>query len=171
MRSITAQAPIIESENADLTVADAVWVGAALLHEKRGEGPFSTEEIVKSVQDHHLTRGAYRSIWQHVNQHCVANRKAQPNRARMLTATGHGDRRLFRDGDRFDPERAGGRTCPDWAKLPAEYDYLRQWYQTIWNKPTAEEDPLLAAIGIGREIWADQHADEYVAELRDWRME
>ncbi len=30
-----------------------------------------------------------------------------------------------------------------------------------------ESDPLL--IGIGAELWADEHADEYVARLRkDW---
>lgn len=30
-------------------------------------------------------------------------------------------------------------------------------------------DPLLSAVGIGKELWADEHADEYVARLRkDW---
>jgi hypothetical protein len=30
-------------------------------------------------------------------------------------------------------------------------------------------DPLLALCGSGKEIWADEHADEYVANLRkDW---
>jgi hypothetical protein len=30
-------------------------------------------------------------------------------------------------------------------------------------------DPLLSAIGIAKELWADEHADEYVARLRkDW---
>jgi hypothetical protein len=30
-------------------------------------------------------------------------------------------------------------------------------------------DPLLSAIGLGKELWADEHADEYVANLRkDW---
>lgn len=27
-------------------------------------------------------------------------------------------------------------------------------------------DPLLSAVGIGKELWADEHADEYVAQLR-----
>jgi hypothetical protein len=32
-----------------------------------------------------------------------------------------------------------------------------------------ENDPLLAAKGSGRELWRDEHADEYVRRLReDW---
>jgi hypothetical protein len=29
-----------------------------------------------------------------------------------------------------------------------------------------QEDPLLALYGTGRELWADEHADEYIAHLR-----
>jgi len=30
-------------------------------------------------------------------------------------------------------------------------------------------DPLLSAVGIAKELWADEHADVYVARLRkDW---
>jgi len=32
------------------------------------------------------------------------------------------------------------------------------------NKTT---DPLLELLGSGRELWADEHADEYVRRLRD----
>ncbi len=31
---------------------------------------------------------------------------------------------------------------------------------------SVEEDPLLAAIGSGRHIWQDEHADEYINKLR-----
>ena len=31
---------------------------------------------------------------------------------------------------------------------------------------SAEEDPLLAAIGSGRHIWREEHADEYIDRLR-----
>jgi hypothetical protein len=31
---------------------------------------------------------------------------------------------------------------------------------------SSEEDPLLAAIGTGRHIWQDEHADEYIDGLR-----
>jgi len=36
-------------------------------------------------------------------------------------------------------------------------------------RPLSETDPLLSAIGIAKDLWADEHADEYVANLRkDW---
>jgi hypothetical protein len=40
-------------------------------------------------------------------------------------------------------------------------------------EPTEAElfanDPLLSAIGLYKDLWADEHADEYVANLRkDW---
>lgn len=172
MNSTMTESQIAESENADLTVADAVWVGTALLHNDHGGGPFTTEDIVQSVQDHHLTKGTYKSIWQHVNQHCVANRKPQPNRARMLFATGTGNRRLFRQGDRFDPERAEGRTHPEWSKLPPQYAYLSRWFETVWNKPDQPsqiEDPLLMLAGTGTGLWGGGSVDEYVNSLRtDW---
>jgi hypothetical protein len=162
--------PASSSENADLTVADAVWIGVALLQQRSGDiRPFSTETIVNSIVDLHLTKGAPKSIWQHVNQHCVANRKPQPNRACMLYATGQGNRRLYRDSDRRDPEREGGRTHPDWDKLPQKYAFLQHWYETIWNIAPAIplSDPLLDLAGTGRDMWGHQSADAYVASLRE----
>ncbi len=40
-------------------------------------------------------------------------------------------------------------------------------------QPTEAElfanDPLLSAVGLYKDLWADEHADEYVANLRkDW---
>ena len=154
-----------------LTVADAVWIGAALLQRRAGvenrDKGFATEEIVDEVVRLRLTKGAPKSIWQHVNQHCVANRKPQPNRSRMLYALGGGVRRIFRDGDRSDAGREGAPTHPEWDKLPAQYQDLRRWYEEEWNGPAAgaENDPLLALIG----TWKWETADEYVARLRsDW---
>jgi hypothetical protein len=31
--------------------------------------------------------------------------------------------------------------------------------------PTDEKDPLLALVGSGKQLWADEHADEYVQRL------
>lgn len=153
----------------DLKVADAVWVGTALLHEQYPQTQgFSTEEIVNKVLSLHLTKGGQKSVWQHVNQHCVANRKPQPNRSRMLFALGGGNRRLFRDGDRSDPERAGAPTHPEWSELPMVYRHLEKWYAE-WNRPVRsnEDDPLLRLVGSGAEIWKHTHADEFVASLRE----
>ena len=33
--------------------------------------------------------------------------------------------------------------------------------------PVVEEDPLLALRGSGKELWADEHTDEYVKHLRE----
>ena len=162
-----SQEPMAESENSDMTVADAVWIGTALLHQQSA-GPFPTETIVAFVENQKLTRRVRKSIWQHVNQHCVANRKAQPNNTCMLFATGGGNRRLFRDSDHPHPDRKDGRTHPAWEKLPPQYAYLRHWYETVWNisPPQPTSDPLLDLIGTGSHIWKDEHADEYVERLR-----
>ena len=153
-----------------LTVADAVWIAAALLQKQAGDDrSFSTEDIAVQTERLHLTEGAYRSIWQHVNQHCVANRKAQPNRACMLWATGQGNRRLFRSGDRPHPDRVGGRVHPEWGKLPPVYAELKEWYVSIWNhRPAAgqETDPLLLLAGSGHGQWDGMSAEDFVASLR-----
>ena len=156
-------------ENCDLTAADAVWVGTATLHhEFPNEIGFPTETIVNRVTELRLTRREQKTVWQHVNQHCVANRKPMPNRSRMLFALGKGERRLFRNGDRGVPEREGAPTHPKWSDLPEKYRYLEQWYEE-WGQPAryAEEDPLLKLVGSGIEIWKDKHADEFVASLRE----
>jgi hypothetical protein len=150
--------------DAGLKVADAVWVGTALLQKKHENAVFSTEDIVSSVQEHRLTKGTFKSVWQHVNQHCVSNRPPQPNRICMLTATGKGYRRLFRPGDKVNEERKGAPTHPEWDVLPKQYQYLRNWYEE-WAQLSAGEtrDPLLELVG----TWKDEPADDYVAHLRE----
>jgi hypothetical protein len=153
-------------------VADAVWVAAATLQREAGETrAFSTEDIVSKVAHLGITKGQSKSIWQHVNQHCVANRKAQPNRLCYLYATGGGQRRLCRASDRRDPSREGAAMHPAWERLPERFADLRRWYEQEWTNSGAlpESDPLLDLIGSGATIWAHEHADEYVASLRaDW---
>ena len=39
--------------------------------------------------------------------------------------------------------------------------------ETGLNNSRGRFDPLLALIGTGKELWKDQSADEYVAELRN----
>ncbi len=44
---------------------------------------------------------------------------------------------------------------------------------SLSTQPTEAElfanDPLLSAVGIAKELWADEHADEYVTRIRkDW---
>lgn len=156
----------------DLTAAEAVWIATAVLHRDHPNTfDFSSQEIFKKIRELALTTHPDVTLNAHISRHCVANSAPDPNHVRMLFATARGRRRLFREGDPYHPERASHPTHPAWVNLPAPLHSLRDWYQSTWNTIQVEQDPLLAAIGIGREIWADQHADEYVAELRDWRME
>jgi len=156
----------------DLTVAEAVWIAVAVLHRDHPDAPdFSSREIFKKVRELSLTSRTDDTLNAHIAKHCVANTSPDPNRVRMLFATARGRRRLFREGDPYHPERAGHPTHPAWEDLPSPLHSLRDWYESTWNTVKVEQDPLLAAIGIGREVWANQHADEYVAELRDWRIE
>ena len=88
----------------------------------------------------------------------------------MLTETVPGRRRLFRLGDSYHPEREGSKTVPEREDLPEEYRSLLDWYRE-WNSDSIEarikNDPLLALRGDGKDLWADEHADEYVRRLRE----
>lgn len=155
-----------------LTVADAVWVATALLHLQkpdRDEMGFPIEMIIKRVQAEHLTSRPWQTIYQHVNQHCVANRRADPNRKRLLFALAGRNRRLWRTADSYDPSREGAPSKP--ARLPAKYAHLLRWYEE-WDRRYSgtSVDPLLDLVGSGTHIWASEHADEYVNRLREgWK--
>jgi hypothetical protein len=168
------EAPLTQTTpaGANLTVTNAVWVATAVLHKKYGERDgFAPEEIVRVVRELNLTEGAEDSIWQHVRQHSVANKKPQPNTVCMLFDPGGGVRRLFRSGDKVYPGRNESRTHPKWEDLPTEYQGLRRWYEEQWEASGRgdAEDPLLALVGSGKHIWKNEHADEFIARLRsDW---
>jgi hypothetical protein len=161
----TAQ-PLIRTK-----VADEVWLIVALLHREHPEqADFTIEEIMqratKEVGRQPLRPGAY----VHVVQHCVANRPPNPGRYRMLFETAPGRRRLFRTGDSYDPAREGSKTIPAREDIPQQYASLLDWYRE-WNRSNVEDriknDPLLALYGSGKEIWADEHADDYIRRLRE----
>ena len=173
MRQAVVLEPMMLSEphatipHSGLTVAEAVWMGTALLHDKRPyQDVFTVDEILESVLNHKLSDAPIETIKQHVKQHCVANLPPRPNRSRMLYMTGPSHRRLFRNGDRFDDQREGAPTHPAWEKLPS---HVHEWYETVWNSPSAliANDPLLNAIGTGKGMFGDQGADAYVDSLRD----
>jgi hypothetical protein len=150
----------------DLSAADAVWVATALLHrENPRKKAFSVQEIVHRVEVEHLSSRQPMTIYQHANQHCVANRP--PNNARlcMLVETPDGLRRLYHRGDPIDPQRTKARYLPDRASLPENYRGLLDWYAD-WDKKSARDvsaDPLLALAG----TWTFGDADAYVRELRE----
>ena len=154
-----------------LKIADEVWIATALLHRKHPDRrDFSIEEIVERARKENLHGPLRPGLYVHVVQHCVANRPRNPARYRMLFETADGRRRLFRRGDAYRPEREGGKITPRLADLPYGYSGLLQWYQE-WCQEMAQSqslvDPLLALAGSGKQLWADEHADEYVRRLRE----
>lgn len=151
-------------------VADEVWIVTALLHrEHPGLTDFSIEEILDRARKEKLTDLIRPGVYVHIVQHCVANRPPNPARYRMLLETSSGRRRLFRPGDAYHPARDGGKTTPSPRDIPENYMDLLTWYREWCAGATAapEADPLLALFGSGKELWADERADDYVRRLRE----
>jgi hypothetical protein len=162
---------VIVSTKSRLKVADEVWIVTSLLQREQPERPdFSINEIVERAERQNLYGSLRPGVYVHVVQHCVANRRPNPGRYRMLFETGAGRRRLFRTGDAYHPEREGGKVTPDAEGLPHGYSGLLRWYQE-WCQTSARaesaQDGILALAGSGKEIWADEHADDYVRRLRE----
>jgi hypothetical protein len=154
-----------------IKVADEVWVATALLHrEHPAQADFAIEEIMQRATEEAGNQRLRPGVYVHVVQHCVANRQPNPGRYRMLFETAPGRRRLFRNSDVYDPAREGAKSVPTREDLPSEYGGLLDWYRN-WNQDSVEEriknDPLLALRGSGKELWADEHADDYVRRLRE----
>jgi hypothetical protein len=154
-----------------IRVADEVWIATLLLHREHPEsGDFSIEQIVERVAKLNLYGSLRPGVYVHVVQHCVANRRPNPGSYRMLFETRPGRRRIFRRGDPYHPEREGGKITPDVSDLPHGYSGLLSWYEE-WCQSTVKtellQDPLLNLVGSGKQLWADEHADDYVRRLRE----
>ena len=154
-----------------LKVADEVWIVTALLHREHPDrADFGIEEIVERAQKESLCKNLRKGVYVHVVQHCVANRPPNPGRYRILYETAPGRRRLFRKGDSFHPSREAAKTTPHVGDLPSVYNALLSWYEA-WGEAAAArsiaDDPLMKLYGSGRDLWADEHADDYVRRLRE----
>ncbi len=154
-----------------LKVADEVWIATALLHREHPEqSDFTIEEIVERAAKEAGRKQLRPGVYVHIVQHCVANRAPSPGRLRMLVETSPGRRRLYRVGDSYDAAREGSKTTPEREDIPLKYRELLNWYYE-WGKDRVEEriknDPLLVLRGSGKELWADEHADQYVRRLRE----
>jgi hypothetical protein len=154
---------------AQIKVADEVWLANSLLHrEIPSLVVFTLKEIEERAAEEELFDERRRGVYLHILQHCVANRPPNPNDYRMLYQTRPKHRRLFRIGDSYNPQRQG-KITPETDEIPLQYAYLLKWYED-WSRSQVERaihsDPLLALYGSGKDLWADEHADEYVARLR-----
>jgi len=157
-------------ENA-IKVADEVWIAAALLQkENPKQADFAVEEIVERARREGLTETLRPGVYIHAQMHCVANRRPNPGRYRMLFETDRGRRRLFRPGDPYDQAREDSKTIPKSQDIPEKYRPLLKWYADWNNSQPAKEgrfDALFKLFGSGRDLWANEHADEYVNRLRE----
>ena len=155
----------------EIKVADEVWIATALLHrEHPRKSDFAIEEIMQRATQEAGRQPLRPGVYVHIVQHCVANRPPNPGRYRMLFETAPGRRRLFRTGDNYDTARDGAKIVPALENIPSEYAPLLGWY-SVWSQDSVENkiknDPLLALRGSGKQLWADEHADEYVRRLRE----
>ncbi len=160
--------PVAEKIATKLTIANAVWIATALLQREFPEAVFTTEKIVERVKLEKLSSSQDHIIAQHVRQHCVANRAAQPNTLRMLSAWGRGERTLFRQGDKEHADRKEGRLRPEIEDMPESYRYLIDWFDHEWypRYKLTDTDPLIALRGTGKNFWK-MDAVVYTDQLRE----
>jgi hypothetical protein len=156
-----------------LKVADECWIALARLHREDPSRPgFLPAEILRRVKADAI--GPVRpGIQPHIVQHNVANAKPSPAQYRMFFRLPTGELRLFRPADRAHPERKG-KTRPDPNELPDAMHDLIDWYDNEYCRQSApaEMDPVLAMIGAGKELWADEDGDTFIRRLRreeDWK--
>jgi hypothetical protein len=153
-----------------IKIADEVWLATALLHrENPSRSDFTLQEIVERAAREEIIDERRPGVYVHAALHCVANRPPNPGRYRMLYETRPKYRRLFRLGDSYHPQREGSKITPEADEVPLHYADLLKWYED-WSRSEGKKaggsDPLLALYGSGKKLWADEHADEYVARLR-----
>jgi hypothetical protein len=161
----------LTSIQADIKVADEVFVATALLHRENPEREdFTIGEIVDRAEREHLFGEVRPGVRVHISLHCVANRPPNPGRYRMLYATADRRRRLLREGDNVHPQRTG-KTFPDPEDLPQQYHDLIEWakkrYAAGGSSPARWLDGVFQTFGAGQEIWHDEDPDEYVRKLRE----
>jgi hypothetical protein len=153
-----------------MRVADEAWVALALLHREQPEREsFSAREILDRVKAEQATPELRPGVQAHIYLHNVANLEPNSARYRMFYKLPDDTYRLFRPKDQAHPSRKG-KILPSREELPDQYHYLLDWYQSEYsakdtNMPE-EDDPILKMRGVGKEIWADTDADEYVRSLR-----
>ena len=154
-----------------IVLSDEVWIVTALLHRDNPDrNDFTISEIVRRAHEAEVVGRVRPGFRPHVTLHCVANLPPNPGKTRVLYATGKHTRRLFRLGDDYHPEREGAKTKPEPEKIPEEYQDLLNWYSAVYSGPSSQTevpDPMMALFGSGRQLWADEHPNDYVRRLRE----
>jgi hypothetical protein len=164
-------------ETSELRLADRIWLAVAMLHQLHPQAvAFSKLEIRETLDKSGLGKGTNpASVNAHLKQHLVANVPPSSGKYKMLFETNVGFLRLYRPGDLIDPQRRFGRGSkhmPKREEIPPNYHPLLDWYEQWCREESAssavdwKDDPLIQLIGSGKHIWADEHADNYVNNLR-----
>ncbi|MFP5206583.1 MAG: hypothetical protein ACLGSH_14605 [Acidobacteriota bacterium] len=158
-----------------LRLADRIWLAVAMLQQRSSDAAFSKDEIRQELYKSELGNGTKpASVNAHLKQHLVANVPPSTGKYTMLFET-RGGLRLYRPGDLIDPQRRserGTKHMPKREEVPSQYHHLLDWYEEWIGEQaparlvTYDDDPLIRLIGSGKHIWADEHADEYVENLR-----
>ena len=127
-----------------MRITDAVWTATALLQrENPDREDFGVQEIVSRAAREKLVGGFRPGLQAHVSGHCVANKKPNGGRHRMLYETRRGYRRLLRVGDDCHPDR-NGDIRPDKVDLPTAYQELIGWYDDVYSKQSPAAHPTKA---------------------------
>jgi hypothetical protein len=163
------------TNHGEVSIGDELWVATALLHrEHPDQQDFTRHQIEDRIRRENIAGRFRPGVTPHIYLHAVANRPPKPGKLRMLFATSDDRRRLFRDGDPYDPARqgptdhGGSRVAPDANQLPPRYRELLDWYFSAYSPRTVGPpvgDPILTLRGLGKAIW-DEQPDEYVERLR-----
>ncbi len=141
----------LECKDLHMKAAHEIWVATALLH---GEHPlrrdFSVPEILGRALAENPAAGFSEVLSGYAITDCVAIFPPRAVSCRILTATRHDRRRLFRQGDPCHPDRSAAKTRPDKSELPARYHYLVDWYDREYCRrciPIAARIPFSDAAG------------------------
>jgi hypothetical protein len=119
----------------NIKVADQVWIATALLHREQPDSDdFRAKEIRERAMKEFGHKDPKHSVWYHVITHCVAEKKANPGRYRMLRQTERGRRRLLRPGDEVHPDRSTGKDLPRKEEIPERYWKLLDWYRNEYAR-------------------------------------
>lgn len=154
-----------------MKISEQVWIATALLHrEQPSRSAFEGAEILRRVSQLQPRATIQAGVNPHIYLHCVANKKPNPAKHRMLYRNADGTLRLYRQGDECHPERANGKIAPDRQDIPPEYAHLFDWYWSEYSKPESfqpTEDTILGLQGLGKEVWeALGGGDAFIKALR-----
>ncbi len=134
-----------------IKIADQVWIAAAMLHREfpDREG-FTSPDLEQRIRQEFGTLGS--GIATHLSQHCIANKKANPARYRILVEEYGGFKRLFRPGDVYHPDREGGKDRPHTQDVPARYHPLLDWYESTYTKQKSDKGSVLKEVSAVMDI-------------------